>query len=97
MIEQLIEKLFDPISDKEHKARKKGGADIGDFLEGQRVILPANKEEDWPEEQGVIVEYEGDEMYIVEVDRKYLMDDEDDGIREVHADAIVAANKKQKK
>lgn len=55
------------------------------FEVGEAVILPANEEEGWAEQEGVVSEVEKKDMYIVEVTPE---DDEDDGIREVHASGI---------
>lgn len=60
------------------------------FNKGQRVTLPANRKEGWPEERGFIEEVEAaphEGMYIVRVDEKFRSRG-DDGIREVHESGI---------
>ena len=90
MITEVFEKLFKPIGDEERDKRIEGGADIESFGEGQRVILLANEEEGWPEERGIVVEYEGDDTYIVAVDDKYRDGPGDDGIREIMVEFLAA-------
>lgn len=51
------------------------------FWKGDRVILRAM--EDNPRETGTVVAYEGDGLYLVEVDNKYKGPDDPDGLREV--------------
>lgn len=61
------------------------------FIEGERVILPENKEEGWSKEEGEILYDEGNGMYIILVDKKYRTKN-DDGRREVHQDNIQKKN-----
>lgn len=69
------------------------------FKPGQRVILkgyPRGSEDfpdGMPEERGVIEDFEGRGMYIVLVDDRYRDGEDDDGLREVHADQIEAEGK----
>ena len=61
------------------------------FKENDRVILPANKEEGWVEERGIVIDIPSREyphMYGVQIDDIYKVDEFDDGIREVHGDDI---------
>ena len=63
------------------------------FKAKDKVILKANTEENWPEELGVIIEVQDQNkypgMYIVQVIETPLeMEDNDDGIREIHEDNI---------
>lgn len=51
------------------------------FREGQRVILPANVEEGWPEERGTVLGGD-DGVYVVRVD-VYGSAEDPDGLREV--------------
>ncbi len=64
------------------------------FKENDKVILKANAEESWPEELGVVTvvqdqnKYPG--MYIVQItETPLVMDEDDDGIREVHEDNMM--------
>ena len=50
-------------------------------MKGKRVRLPAT--DDLPEELGVIVEVEANNVLLVEVDEAYRDDDDVDGLREV--------------
>lgn len=64
------------------------------FKVGDRVILPANAEEGWPEERGEVIEVQDQAqwpgMLVVGVDEEYLGNDgdDDDGIREVHENDV---------
>jgi len=58
------------------------------FKDNERVKLPAIPEDGIPEEYGVIVDVEDDDMYVVKVDDEYRDDHGDDGRRKVHADGI---------
>lgn len=58
------------------------------FKEGQRVVLKANPKEGWKREEGVIDGPSGPGVWMVTVDRKYRLGQDDDGIREVTADQI---------
>lgn len=53
------------------------------FSEGDYVRLVANEEEGWEEEAGEILQYQGNGLYLVQVDQDYLDDPADDGLREV--------------
>ena len=55
------------------------------YADGSRVLLAAFEDE--PEEEAVVLEYEGDDLYCVEVLKPH--DKYDDGIREVHVDQII--------
>jgi len=59
------------------------------FNVGDRVRLPADELEGWPEEFGEVIQRQVDyqNMYIVQVDPEFR-EEGDDGIREVHADGI---------
>lgn len=48
---------------------------------GDKVLLPANEKEGWPEEKGTVVEV-SDNVITVQVDKKYIVEDDDDGLRE---------------
>lgn len=59
------------------------------FLAGDRVkLLPF---EDQPEELGVVIEYEGNNLYCVTVDRRFRLEC-DDGLREVDGDQLEASS-----
>lgn len=88
-VDQLNEATVKPGDRPAQKAKK--------FKRGQRVILPANEEEGWEREEGTITDVNSKDMYIVQLDDKYIWwkspndpEDRDDGIREVHADNIEA-------
>jgi hypothetical protein len=53
-----------------------------DWKDGDRVLLPANPTEDWPEEHGVLEGIDGD-CFLIRLDKKYRTDRYDDGLREV--------------
>jgi hypothetical protein len=63
---------------------------LSKFKEGQKVILLANEEEGWPEETGTVSAVEPKDMYVVDLDQKYIVDEDDDGVREVHASGMKA-------
>ena len=48
---------------------------------GDKVLLPANEKEGWPEEKGTVVEV-SDKVVTVQVDKEYIKEDDDDGLRE---------------
>lgn len=50
---------------------------------GDRVRLPEIKEESIPSEDGKVIEIEGRDMCVVLIDKKYRLDESDDGLREV--------------
>lgn len=59
------------------------------FKKGDLVILGDPQDpSDW--EPATILEYEGDGMYMAEVDREDRPEDDFDGLREVHEDLISA-------
>ena len=71
------------------------------FKKHDKVILPANEEEGWVEEIGIITAVQDQEkypgMYLVQViETPKEMDDNDDGIREVHETGMVLSNKRTK-
>jgi hypothetical protein len=61
-----------------------------EFKVGQKVRLKANKEEGWPAEAGVIESIDDieNDVIMVQVDKKYRDDDDDEGLREVGVDQI---------
>ena len=57
------------------------------FKEGDRVILPANAEEGWVKERGVVLGVDmRSETIIVELDKDCWHDDDVDGLREMGFD-----------
>lgn len=56
---------------------------FNDSHEGRRVILPANSEEGWEEERGVLLGLSGKSCVMVELDEKYAQGPHDDRLREV--------------
>lgn len=56
------------------------------FVIGQRVILPANPEEEWPEERGVVIGVQAITTYVYMVQ----VPDGVDGLREVSEDDMLA-------
>jgi hypothetical protein len=50
---------------------------------GTVVRLVPNLEEGWDEEYGTVVSYEGVDLYIVRVDKRYWDPSGDDGLREI--------------
>jgi hypothetical protein len=60
------------------------------FKNGQQVILPKNDVEGFPYAEGTILEYEGNDLYMIEVDEEFLEGTHDDGLREVLEEFMVA-------
>lgn len=56
------------------------------FKKGDRVELPANEEEGWEKEIGIVDGSSGKDVYIVTIDREYRPDYDRDGLREVYVD-----------
>jgi hypothetical protein len=55
------------------------------FKEGDKVWLPANKEEGWLDEVGTVIDVQkkkNEVIYGIQLDKKYITDKSDDGIRE---------------
>jgi hypothetical protein len=54
---------------------------------GQRVRLKASEEDGFSEEFGIVEEYQPEsKMFTVTVDDEFLVDDHDDGLRELDVD-----------
>ena len=62
------------------------------FKVGDKVLLPANKKEGWPEQKGKVIEFSGKYLN-VKLDDEYLEDEDDDGIREVTVKDVVLLSK----
>jgi hypothetical protein len=59
------------------------------FKEGDRVVLAAMPENGiFEPETATVLEFEGNETYMVEVDTEYRLDIHDDGLREVTEDQM---------
>ena len=59
------------------------------FNDGDRVVLRAMPENGiFNPEYATVLEYEGDGMYMVEVDEEFKIDMFDDGLREVSEDQM---------
>lgn len=59
------------------------------FKEGDRVVLPANVEEGWPEERGTVQGAELNGTLCVVLDALYRESEADDLLREVLAEDVV--------
>jgi hypothetical protein len=63
--------------------------DSATYKPGDQVILKANEEEGWKEEEAEVIEHEGVGLYMVRLLPKYLSGKTDDGLREVNEDQMV--------
>ena len=90
----IIYHKFAGYLERVEKVKTEGEMVTPKFRVHNKYILKANVVEDWPEELGVIIEVEDQNkypgMYIVQViETPILMEDIDDGIREVHEDNLI--------
>lgn len=60
------------------------------FHTGQRVVMPKDETDGWPEVRGVVLEGGTKSTFIVELDPRHKHDQYDDLIREVSCDGMVS-------